>query len=114
LAGNQLTVFSENFDGVTAPTLPAGWIASNPDASPVLWVTSATGSVDTPPNVAFVTAPEVVSDKRLDSPAILIHTTTAQLKFTHAHVFQTALDGGVLEISIDGGAFVDILAAGGT
>ena len=36
--------FSENFDGVTPPALPAGWVATNavdPDA--ILWVTSNSG-----------------------------------------------------------------------
>src|SRR6185436_20147538 len=108
LAGNLITVFSENFDGITAPTLPAGWVASNPDASPVLWVTTSVGNVDTPPNSVFVAAPAVVSDKFLDSPPILIKTTGAQLTFRHAVTLQPGLDGGVLEISIDGNPFADI------
>jgi hypothetical protein len=111
LAGNLITVFSESFDGVNAPVLPAGWVASNPDASPVMWTTVSVGNIDTPPNGAFVTAPAVVSDKFLDSPSFLIHSANAQLSFRHAHVFQTALDGGVLEISIANGPFVDVVTA---
>ena len=88
LAGNLTTVFAESFDSVIAPALPAGWVASNPDASPVLWITSASGTVDTPPNVAFVASPEVASDKRLDSPAFLIRSASAQLTFRHAHTLQ--------------------------
>jgi hypothetical protein len=38
----------------------------------------------------------------------------AQLRFRNNYTLQDAFDGGVLEVSIDGGAFTDILAAGGT
>ena len=68
---------------------------------------------DTPPNAAFVDSPQVVSDKRLDSPSIPIETSAAQLTFRNNYYTETTFDGGVLEISIDGGAFQDILAAGG-
>src|SRR5205085_10369911 len=87
---------------------------SNPDASPVLWITNSAVGGPTPPNATFVAAPNVISDKRLDSPAILIHTSTAQLSFLHQTFFMPDQDGGVLEISIDGGAFTDILDAGGS
>lgn len=54
----------------------------------------------------------MVSDKRLDSPSIHISTTSAQLTFRH-RVYLQGGDGGVLEISINGGAFQDIITAGG-
>ena len=66
---------------------------------------------DTPPNAAFVDSPKVVSDKRLDSPSIPIETSSAQLTFRKNYYTETRFDGGVLEISIDGGAFQDIIAA---
>ena len=72
------TTFSENFDGVTPPALPAGWTATNVQGPAPLWTTSNTGMptppFDTPPNAAFVDNPQVVSDKRLDSPSIPIAT----------------------------------------
>ena len=69
----QLT-FSENFDGVVPPALPPGWLATNAQGPPPLWVTSNSGvplpPADTPPNAAFVDDPAVLSDKRLDSPGL--------------------------------------------
>ena len=51
------TTFSEAFDGVTPPALPAGWTATNAVGSPPpLWETSHTGQ-PTPP---FDTAPNAV------------------------------------------------------
>ena len=45
--------YSENFDGVTAPALPAGWSTAKlaGQAADAVWVTAA--STDTPPNGAF-------------------------------------------------------------
>jgi hypothetical protein len=67
--------FDENFDSVTPPALPAGWLATSALGPPPLWVTSNSGvpapPADTPPNAAFVDDPGVVSDKRLDSSLVL-------------------------------------------
>jgi hypothetical protein len=116
--GTQPVLFTENFDGVAAPALPAGWTAVNAAGPAPLWVTSNAGTpapaADSPPNAAFVNDPNVVSDKRLDSPSIAIPSPGAQLTFRHNHILETGFDGGVLEISIGGGAFQDILAAGGS
>jgi len=35
---NHTVWVSENFDGVTAPALPAGWLATNAQGQPPLWV----------------------------------------------------------------------------
>lgn len=107
------TAFAETFDGLTAPALPAGWVAANAAGPAPLWVTTTT-NVDSAPNAAFVNNPNVVSDKRLDTPAIPIQTASAQLSFRSAWALESGWDGAVLEISIDGGAFQDILAAGGS
>jgi hypothetical protein len=111
---------NEKFDNVTPPTLPAGWTATNavnPDK--ILWVTSNSGNpsppVDSPPNAAFINDPAVVSDKRLDSRSIAVGTSSwAQLSFRNNYNLETSFDGGVLEISVAGGAFQDIVAAGGS
>ena len=58
--------------------------------------------------------PNIVSDKRLDSPAIAIGTAAARLSFRNSYNLEGGFDGGVLEIAMDGGAFADILAAGGS
>jgi hypothetical protein len=110
----------ESFDNVTPPALPAGWIAINginPDG--ILWQTSNSGlpspPVDSPPNAAWVNDPAAISDKYLDSPPIMIEQLeNAVLMFRTNYSLEDSRDGGVLEISIDGGPFQDILAAGGS
>ena len=114
--------FSENFDGVTAPMLPAGWVATTAQGPGPGWATDATNP-DTPLNAAYVNDPVVEADRTLDSPPISIATTAAQLSFRHMYSFswdpgsapeQFPVGYGTLEISIGGGAFLDILAAGGS
>ena len=51
------SVLSENFDGVAAPALPAGWATSTSGAEST-WVTT-TASSDTAPNAAFSPDPRV-------------------------------------------------------
>ena len=68
IMGVQTVSFSENFDGVSAPALPAGWAATNAAGAAPLWTTSTTNP-DTAPNDAFVDDPAGVSDKRLETAA---------------------------------------------
>ncbi len=116
--GTAITAFTENFDGVVAPALPAGWAATQganvTGAAP--WVTSTTGP-DTAPNDAFSPGPNNILDNRLDTPIINITTATARLSFRNNFTFNDTgggFDGGVLEISINAGAFTDIITAGGS
>ncbi len=111
------TSFAENFDGVTAPALPAGWVATNAVGPAPLWVT-ATTTPDTAPNYAAVDDPAVTSDKSLDTPGIPITSASAQLRFRNFYSFEgngvNYYDGAVLEVSspnINGGAFTDITNA---
>ena len=111
-----LCVLYQDFDGVTPPALPPGWTAANainPDG--VLWQTSNSGlpspPADTLPNAAWTNDPATVSDKRLTSPPVTIpFLQNAGLMFRHNYAFEDGFDGGVLEISIDGGAFQDAAA----
>ena len=100
--------FAENFDGVVAPDLPPGWDGN--------WVTS-TITPDTAPNDAFVADPDVLSDKTLGSP-FTITSALAQVSFRNFYNLEASggqfYDGGALEISISGGAFADIITAGGS
>jgi hypothetical protein len=119
--------FSENFDAVTPPALPPGWLATNAQGPSTLWLTSNSGvplpPADTPPNAAFVDDPVVLSDKRLDSPGLTFFEGF-EVRLTFRHNFNleasepnqsVGYDGGVLEVSSDGGnTFQDILAAGGS
>lgn len=116
------TVFQENFDGVTAPALPAGWTTSftNGDGDCTVggplctlgtnWTTVNTSS-DTAPNSAFHNDPSCVTDSFLVSPTFMTPVTNPQLMFRHNFNTESTFDGGVLEISINGGAFNDVGAA---
>jgi S-layer homology domain len=119
----------ENFDAVTPPALPFGWIATNSQGQNPLWASAASGNAYTPPNSAFLATGSGPSfDERLDSPPVSIATNAAQLRFQHAFAF--AVDPGALpqgdvpqeipvafgdlEISIAGGAFQNLITAGGS
>jgi hypothetical protein len=123
----DLQTFSENFDGVVPPALPPDWLATNAQGPPPLWVTSDSGvpmpAADTFPNAAFTDDPAVVSDKRLDSTQLsFFEGTSVRLTFRHNFNLEASdqdpnlgYDGGVLELSTDGGnTFQDILAVGGS
>ncbi len=119
-------MWSENFDNVTPPALPPGWLATNAQGQPPFWVTSNSGvpipPADTLPNAAFIDDPAVVSDKRLDSLPIPLPFARLQLTFRHNFNLEASdvdpdvgFDGGVLELSNDGGnTFRDVLDAGGS
>jgi hypothetical protein len=101
----------ENFDEVTAPTLPTGWTTAATGTG-VPWVTDATVS-DTAPNSAHAPDFPAVSDMTLDSPTFTPAGTTT-LTFRHQFNLENTYDGAVVEISINGGAFQDVIAAGGS
>ncbi|MEP7148421.1 MAG: M36 family metallopeptidase [Acidobacteriota bacterium] len=104
---------SENFDGVTAPALPAGWTADVVSGG-INFVTT-TNTPDSPPNAAFALDPATVGGgTNLTSPSIAIQTSTAAVEFRNRYDTEAGWDGGVLEISIAGGAFTDIITAGGS
>ena len=116
-----------NFDAQTPPNLPGDWLATNAQGPPPLWGTSNSGvpvpPADTLPNAAFIDDPAVVSDKRLDSFQFnLFESAFPVLTFRHNFNLEASsvdqslgYDGGVLEISTDGGnTFQDIIEAGGT
>jgi hypothetical protein len=116
-------VFPEDFDNVIPPALPSGWIATNAQGPPPVWVTSSSGvpapPADTLPNAAFIDDPGVVSDKRLDWQ---FFTDMQEVSFQHNFNLEASdvdptlgFDGAVLELSTDGGnTFQDILDAGGS
>lgn len=111
--GGTTTTFSENFDAVAVPALPAGWSATG--AAPT-WVTSNSGTPSpasfSAPNAAFVANPTVVTDKQLLTPSF-VAPSGASVSFRNNFNLENSFDGGVLEISINGGAFVDITSLAG-
>jgi hypothetical protein len=117
--GVPIVPFSESFDGVTAPALPAGWTRSVITGGSN-WV-STTASRDSSPNAMFAFESTNAGVAELTSPAFPITSSTAQLVFRNSYNSEIdptnltkAYDGGVLEIKVGTAAFQDILAAGGS
>ena len=106
------TIFSEKFDGVTAPALPTEWTTTT-SGSQSAWVTS-TSARDSTPNSVFSPDPDSIGVNELDSPTITLPAGSAQLMFRNDYDLETSYDGGVLEIKIGSGAWTDILTAGGS
>ncbi len=123
-SGALITSLDEKFDGVIPPDLPPFWTAINGiDPDGVLWQTSNSGlpspPYDTAPNAAWVNDPPVISDKYLGAPAEAVssfESSYVRLTFRHNYNLEASesdpnlgFDGGVLELSIDGGnTFQDI------
>ena len=110
-------LFTENFDGVTPPTLPAGWVTAHSGVE-LDWVTSNINP-SSAPNDAF--APDVnnIGNTTLDTPTINVPAAGGQLTFRNLFNLEASgvtptrgFDGMVLEISINGGAFNDITTGG--
>jgi hypothetical protein len=117
----QAIAFSENFDSVTG-TLPTGWVSTVLVGSGAIspFVLSNT-TADTAPNDVFASEGSQASDVVLASPAFTVSTSQATLTFRHSFDLEAsgvdpgvAYDGAMLEISINGGAYTDFVAAGGT
>ena len=112
IIGAPNTTFSENFDSVILPNFPSGWTAT-PNAGGINFVTTATGP-DSGSFSAFAADPTTIGGGTdLTTPAMPITAPAAQVSFRNKYDTEDGWDGGVLEISIAGGAFQDILAAGG-
>jgi hypothetical protein len=109
---SQPTHFTQNFDAVVSPALPAGWVTTTLAGAVNSW-TTISGAADSPFNRAFVADPAGISDNALTSPPIEVPPGLSRLTFRNQFAIDTGFDGGVLEIAIGGGAFQDILVAGG-
>ena len=104
---------AENFDGVVAPAIPALWTATS-ILGGVNFVTSTT-MPDTAPNAMFALDPDTVGGGTdLTAPPVSVTSPMATLTFRNSYDTERAWDGGVLEISVAGGAYQDILDAGGS
>jgi hypothetical protein len=121
--GVRTQTFSENFDGVTQPALPAGWTsvqlfvstATPPNNGvPVNWVTETAMPASTPNN-AFANPSVGKHTTALVSPSIQIQTADAQLSFKNFYSTESTFDGMVLEYSINNGStWSDISTNGGS
>lgn len=95
---------AENFDSVVPPALPAGWTTSAV-GSGVPFVTQSSLS-HTAPNALFVPEQETQGQSFLTSPTVAV-AAGARLTFRHRVRTEEYLDGGTLELSVDGGAFTN-------
>ena len=114
--GVEADLAGENFDGVTAPGLPAGWTTTASGAQAV-WKTDST-TPDTLPNAAFSTEAATNGVNELTSPVFAVPSGSEKLTFRNNYNLEagstTGFDGGVLEIKIGAGAWTDIVTAGGS
>jgi len=110
--GQTAPLFTESFDTVAAPGLPAGWTSSGGGGQSA-WVTVSSLS-DSAPNAAFSPDAGTAGSNQLVSPVYLINSPAAQLTFRHRYELEPTFDGGVLEIKIGAGAFADLVTAGGS
>jgi hypothetical protein len=115
--GQVSTFFTQTFDTVTAPALPAGWTTSATGAE-VNWVTQ-TLTNSSPPNSAFCPDASNTGTSDLLSPSIVLPGEPSVLSFAHYYDLETntstdGYDGAVLDIRIGTNVFKDIVAAGGS
>jgi hypothetical protein len=114
--GQPVNGFVQNFDATSA--LPSGWTTARTGAGSAWTVTS--GNPDTPTRAAFTPNSTNVGSAELVTPGISITSPSARLTFRNSYNLETDptgpffFDGLVLEISIDGAGFEDIIEAGGT
>lgn len=130
LVVNSAPAFSEDFDAQTPPALPSGWTTSSVPLAGEDWTTTNSYS-DSAPNSAAVDASAAFGNletctggnggTEITSPSFAVPNPPAvginpsvQLRFRNFYNLEAGYDGGVLEISINGGAFQDIVTAGGS
>lgn len=110
--------FEQFFDDVTPPALPPEWSALSLQGGQS--VTTTASLSHSTPNSVLIPAPNIVSDTSLVSPAYVIESNSSAhpigLEFHHRRGMETGWDGGVLEIKIGNGEFIDVTdpSVGGT
>ena len=110
---NSTVFFSQNFDSVEPPFLPAGWSSTATlDQSP--WTTTPIRTDNNSANGVYVGDVPDPTIGELVSPVLAVPATPAQLRFKNYYGLKPGIDGGVLELKIGSGAFIDILTAGGS
>jgi hypothetical protein len=111
--GQAVSSFAENFDGVSSPALPAGWSAVQTLNGPAFVTTP--NNVVSAPNALFAAYPTTsAGGSDITTPPMAIGIQAADLSFGNRYDTEAGWDGGVLEISIAGGPFTDIVTAGGS
>lgn len=106
----------ENFDSVATPALPAGWTRmSTSSGQPRLWTTvNNAGNSDSPNNHAFVAGADYSSVNTLTSPVFQVTSIGQEIRFYHWYDHEYLWDGAILEMSMNGSSFQNIVSAGGS
>jgi hypothetical protein len=86
-----MSFFSETFDTVSTPTLPAGW-TTTATAGTTAWVTSTVNPIS-PPNCAFAPATSVAGTTSITSPVINIPPAGAVLAFQNFYELNLVAPG---------------------
>jgi hypothetical protein len=102
--GSQV-VLSQSFDA--SNLLPDGWTSENSGAG-IKWDPVSARSVS-PIRSVFAEGVPDISESSLISPPFTLVNGQGLLSFTHAYLTETGFDGGVLEVSRDGGAWTDLI-----
>ncbi len=110
--GVKSNTLTENFEFAAIPNLPNGWTKEN-STDGIPFVTTNTIS-DTAPISAFAAEANKTGSTDLISPAIAVNSAASTVTFRSRFDTEIGFDGGVLEISINSGAYQDILTAGGS
>jgi hypothetical protein len=117
-AGAVRYAMRESFDRSPIGRLPFNWTTAASGAQS-RWSTSRDRNSSTPSSL-FSPDPNQIGLNEVDSPTILITSTSARLTFQNWYDLETTFlrnrlyDGSVLEISVDGRAWKDILDEGAT
>jgi hypothetical protein len=105
---------SETFDGVAPPALPPGWTAARTGGTAAIDWATTTAFFTSGPNSVATGSVATVASTTLTSPVFTIGDAGGTVTFRNNFFFQPLLDGGSLEISINGGPFTEWIAAGGS
>jgi hypothetical protein len=112
--GTAVVSLSQDFNGVTAPALPAGWTNTQLSGTAINWVSSTTNP-SSAPNAAFANDPATVNLAALTSPPVVVQSATARIKFKNRFTTEDTYDGMVLEYSTNNGTtWTDVITGGGT
>jgi hypothetical protein len=112
--GEPADEVTEDFDSVTAPALPAGWLAAQ--TGPGVAFVTTVANPDSAPNSAFTPNTGVAGGNAgatLESVSYAIGGSGGRIRFRNRYNTESGWDGGVLEISMNGGTYTDIISAGG-
>jgi hypothetical protein len=106
--------FSDNFES-GAPGWTVDTAVNNLGSASPTWSVTIDASAHSPTHSFFSDATTLdLKDDRLVAPPQNL-SSTSQLTFWHRFNFESGFDGGVVEVSTDGGAtWVDVLAGGGS